>query len=733
MSTQDYTAPFTASNRPAPQIRQRAQDDGQDHDRIKLVRERWHHQDISLLERDKQVEQQCRMLMGDQWSVWSPLAGMFVNIAEAMGLPEILWRELPRINLLADWYDYTIARLTENPPVLGAIPRDPDRLSAMLADASDIILPKLWDDMDMSRVVFEMVGWMATAGWTFVKTYADFSKTEPVDPQTGLADQDEAPSIMRLLNPGPQGVVNQPEQPDGALNVRVLGPLDARGEWGNSIPWQKKRWHIHRSIMLPRDVSERFGVEVKPDTTIQGASATQYYRLRLERGPGHYGATDLSGYGWGNSGVGPPEELVTVDEMWERPSRDFPQGRLLIVTGQQVLHDGPRPYPRLADYDYTSPITYVEWQRTPGRPYGTSPMERGVPIQRQVNLGARQILLHRAKMTNPVLLLDASQGLTEEDAESFGRPGSNVVYEGNPSNPRPPASFLQPAPLSGDTWKTQEWLEQMFYRVMDLEGAGGVPQTSDASGEQVKELRFNSDRPISVPVRHLATGLEEIGCLWYIILPLVWPEGKLVAYLGDDNAARSAVMGPELFDGKVRVQINAESMMPRSRQEREAAARANYQMMLYGQPGTPEAIAKFFKQARFPDTEDTDLPGGVDVVTMKHLINAITQGTPAKAVPMIEQWNYPAMLATLREHMAAPEFLSYQPPVQTELQQLWLRMQDGQNIQMMIQAQRQARAQGMAMQIAAPVAMAHAALSKGVTEQATPTPPPEPQQSSSSS
>lgn len=740
---------------PPPAIKdpsfQPGQDDGLDRARITLVREqRWGAQDIYCLERDRQVELHARMLMGDQWSVWSPLAGTFINVSDALGLPELLWRELPRVNKLADWYDLTIARLTENAPTLGATPRDADRTSALLANASDVLLPKLWDDLKMTDRQFELVGWMAVAGWAFIKSYPDYATGDymqgpamfpsPLDGNTmvpveqayygqdGQPQGQVVPQMDGSHQYDPSGA--QPGR-EGKLCAHVLTPLDCRGEWGNSA-WQSKSWHIHRSLLTVEQFQQRYpGVEAKPDATAYGGNATQYYRVRLERGPGHYGQTDFSGYGWGGDGFGPPVELITVDEMWERPSSMFQEGRLLIVTPNLVLHDGPRPFPKLDDYDLTSPISYCEWQRLPGRPFGTSPMERGVPIQRQINSGARQILLHRAKCTNPPLVVNTAFGLTEEDAEQRNQPGAVIPVELPPNVPvEAVAGYLQPGVLGPDAWKAQQWLEEQFNLIMDLEGSAGAPQTDQASGEQVRELRFNSDRPISVPVRHLAACLEEQADIWYCILPTIWSTEKTVAYTGSDNAARTLSLMPEMWDGKVKVAINAESMMPRSRQEREAQALRDYELGLYGPPGTPDSIQRYFKQSQYPNLDDEDLPGGVDTATCKELVNQIRQGIPAMSIPMLEQWNLAVMQAVLREYMAAQEFLSYPPPIQQQMQILWQRFQQAEQVQAWNVAMRQTRVQAGIAQIQAPLAQAAATMHGQMAQAAT---PPEPAQSSSAS
>jgi len=295
------------------------------------------------------------------------------------------------------------------------------------------------------------------------------------------------------------------------------------------------------------------------------------------------------------------------------------------------------------------------------------------------------------------------------------------------------AGYLVPGQLGPDAWKAQQWLEQQFIQLMDLEGSGGQPQTENASGEQVKELRFNSDRPISVPIRHMAAALEEQGNIWLAMLPTIWPMEKTIAYTGEDNAARTLSLIPEMWDGCVKVQVNAEAMMPRSRQEREAQARTDYQMGLFGQPGTPDAANRYFKFAQYPDLDDADLPGGVDTATMKELVNRVRQGTPAGQIPMLEQFNYPVMRAVLREYMAAQEFLAYPPPVQGQLQMLWQMLEEAEQRQALIQTMRQAKVQAGMMQIQAPLAMAGAQLQgQAAGAAAPPEPPPSASPSSSS-
>ena len=110
-----------------------------DSKRISYVRNLWHSQDHLLLARDRQVEENIRMLASEQWSVWSEGLGRFVDIAELMEDVDERWRQRPVINRLLIWFMLTHARLTENPPILSFLPSTGDRSDAQLAEVLDTV------------------------------------------------------------------------------------------------------------------------------------------------------------------------------------------------------------------------------------------------------------------------------------------------------------------------------------------------------------------------------------------------------------------------------------------------------------------------------------------------------------------------------------------------------------------------------------------------------------------
>lgn len=595
------------------------------------------------------------MLVGRQWEVFSPSLGRFVDVSRFMSDAERAFRQRPVVNRLLYWFILTHARLTENPPVVAFQPATADRSDAQLAEVMDPIFKTLWQQIGMLEVIDRLMAWMIPCGQAFLQTRVDFTKG-PVA---------RVPKITR----GPDGVISLgfEETHEGELTVDVLSPLETRGEW-NALPWHEKYWHIRRSFLTPATVKERWGVVVEPDTYGQNVGLMSDYLSRILFGGGHYGAVNGRD---GENGVphsfgGRREDgYVCVDEMWEKPceytpsQNGSPGGRLLIVTHNKVLHDSERPFALRA----ASPIRSFAFVNVPGRPSGTSPQEMMNPIQRAYNRGFAQILEHRALMTNPIIELDANSGL---DATAFiSRPGAVI-----PVNKRPGVDafrFVVPPQISNDVWRTQELLGDTIDVMGNVHGGQGKAPTSDASGQLVKELRFNSDRFIGPTAKRTVVELARLVGDWIVMLPSIWTAEKILTFAGEDNIVRTITVLPEMFDGSVNVVPDIESMLPEGRGERQARVQQLYQLGAFGMPGSPDAVRKFLELSRFPHLGRTIRPGGVHRVTAEHLLGKLLQGEPENTMPFADWYDYSVHLAVFEEYMASPDFLKLQPQVQAQL------------------------------------------------------------------
>lgn len=708
-------------------------EDASDMARVEFVRDLWASQDLFLLDRDRTIERNLRMLAGQQWSVWNDFLGRFVDLTEYFTDDERRWRFLPVINRMLHWYMLLHARMTENPPIISFEPATADRNDAELAEVMDAVHRYIWREANVSTVLQDVMAWLIPSGTTYAKSRIDPTLGDPI-PMRG-------PATLSLLGPdgepvwGAEGPIERDVDDvpfdldgnplavlvsadefeetgrpgmlyEGGIVVDVVSALECRGQWGPS-PWWKKSWHIHKSLLTPEEVWEAWQVDVEP--SVMGAEAEEGGIMRrVLRGLGFYGSAQ--GQGNGPLGAEPKldEELVEVYELWQRPS-SFPGmertqeeagGRLCIVAGDRVVRDGQRP----AAFRYTSPIREFAFVKLPGRPSGTTPAEMMTGPQASYNRLTAQILQHATLAANPIKVVDTSSGIRE--GQLTNRPGQ-IAYANLNGAAADPVRFIKPANLGTDVWRSRELLRQDLNELGNIEGSEGRPPTADASGELVRELRANSDRFVGPTLRNAVEVMGRMAEDWKVLVPIIWDEPKIIRVVGEDRMATTVTVYPHLFEqGAIHVYPELTSMLPEGRMEREQRVWAMYEAGLYGPPGSPEAISLFFDQIRHPHIGRSSRPGGIDREMARQNVGKLARGVPPTQVPIFEWYDHQIHLDELHRWMKSPEYLRLSPDRMDAfvmyrlklLQALMLAVQKGAGLQAMVQG---AQVAGMAAAAAA--------------------------------
>ncbi|MFP3947990.1 MAG: hypothetical protein ACLFWG_04615 [Longimicrobiales bacterium] len=663
-----------------------------DDDRVRFNERLWRQYDTLLSERDRQIELHLRMLMGQQWTVWSDTFGRWVDVTRWMDDEERRWRFLPVINRLLHWFMLLHARMTENPPVITFQPSSSDRIDAELAEVMDAIWKYLWDNTGMLERVDRLMGWLIPAGTAYLKSRIDPMKGEPEEfignamltlmgengePQlqrgTGRPIQAQAQGVPFDSRGEPQAELKHDEtgnlvwevtgrphvQYEGGIAVDVLSPLEVRGTWGPQA-WHEKPMHIQRTLLTPEQVFETFGVEVQPSITGPDAENASSFR-RILHGSGFWGSASGSRVQAVEGEASDWEQgYVEVFESWHQPSRfpgtertaQEPGGRLLITAGDKVVRDGQR----YAPFPYMSPYREFQFVGVPGRPGGTSPEEMLVGPQRTYNRLVSQILQHTTLVGNPIRVIDNRSGIDADQVSN--RPNLTLEADLSKLEGNAPIMYIDPPQMTGDVWRTSELLVREFNEIGNVSGAEGTPPHDDASGELVKELRFNSDRFIGPTMRRAVVEMARLGEDWQVMLPLIWDQEKVISVAGEDMAATTVTVYPQLFKaGKVNVRPDVESMLPEGRGERQGRMFKMWQSGAFGPPDSPAAIKKYLDLARFPHMGRAVRPGGIHRIMAEHNVGKILQGTPAMQVPVFEWYNHEVHLEVLEEYMASPEYL----------------------------------------------------------------------------
>jgi hypothetical protein len=680
-----------------PPIRENPTEPDPRHDgsRIEYVSFLWDSQDELVRIRDRQIEENLRMLSGQQWTVFKSSLGRFVDVTRWMTDEEKRWRQRPVFNRLLLWFMLTHARMTENPPVITFVP-GPDRLDAELAATFDIIWKAKWREIDMNEIWDRAASWLIPSGLVYLRSRLDLERGKLVprearselpmieadgapmmngDQQPMMTEEDFDTGLDEDFNPTRQMTPDGPMDIPGAqtfsdrkgdLAVDVMNPLMVRGEW-SPRPWHQKRWHMTRSFFTPLEIMERWKVDVTGEAAAVGTPDGTGALERILFGKGFFGAAEAF-FGSDFASAGMPEQMVEVFELTHAPvdnpnvpemkeTEESPGGRSLICTRQKVLFDDVRP----VRWQFTSSIRAFDFVRVPGRAAGGStPQEAMNGAQRSYNRGWAQIIEHRNLTTNPKGLIDATSGLEETDIDN--EPGTFHVVAQRPGVPA--FQWVAPPPLGEDVYRTQALLLNEINDLGALAGTEGDAPTQDASGELVKELRFNADRFIGPTMRRAVNEMARMGQDWLALMPLIFDREELFNYAGADNVARTAVIIPEMFvEGKINIVPDVESMLPEGRGERQARISTLYAQGLFGIPGSPEAVRRFFELSSFPHIDRAQKFGGIDRVTADQENGQILQGMDVREIPVFEWYDDSIHIFVHEEFMKSPEFLKQEDQV----------------------------------------------------------------------
>jgi len=396
-------------------------------------------------------------LDGRQWLVYdgSVATGGLWKRLEISRANEFIPR--PTTNYLFDVFQTLKSYLIKSKPKSSVYPNTELYQDKMAAKIGDLCLEANWSRLKEQANYEYAASCLVVYGTVFKKDYWDTTELvmskvprmvqQPqVDPATG-----QVTGVQETQAVDPEtGDPLFDEMPLGDVNTDVVEPFRiAVDPMANDI--HKIRWIMEYSIQPLAWIKEVYGKdpvenpgytgrvdEVKEETTLAG-SLKRFYQMKQSSG--------VKQRVEGAVALGSTEEHISnsavVKEYYERPSRTYPNGRLVVVANGVCLYAGDSPYigPELGDWH---PYSECRWEIVPGRFWGKSPLDNASEIQKQINAIDSVIILNRKTMAIPQKLIPMSSGITH--GGWTGRPGQEIFYRDAGGNPPQviPASGVDP-------------------------------------------------------------------------------------------------------------------------------------------------------------------------------------------------------------------------------------------------------------------------------------------------
>lgn len=322
---------------------------------------------------------------------------------------DFFWQEREVFNHVAPVIESRLARFSRVSPLFSVRPKTDDDKDVNGAAIAEKLLASAFEKYDLDETVKKVTVWSETCGTGFYKIVWDNRGGNVV----GEADGE---TVF-----------------EGDVKIIPVSPFEIFPDSLFSEELDDCFSIIHARALPVREIKEKYGVAVagenldvfglfKSDSAKSGAKTTI-------------------------------ENAAIVIEKYEKPSAEFPSGRLITVAGDELLYYGELPYKNGKNGARTFPFVKQVCLKAAGRFFGASITERLIPVQRAFNAvkNRKHEFLNRLSM-GVMKVEDGS--LDVDDLESEGLPpGKVLVYRQGSSAPEMMGGLSMPSDFNEEEEK----------------------------------------------------------------------------------------------------------------------------------------------------------------------------------------------------------------------------------------------------------------------------------------
>ncbi|HOP54775.1 MAG TPA: hypothetical protein PKX45_09115, partial [Bacillota bacterium] len=281
---------------------------------------------------------------------------------------------------------------------------------------------------------------------------------------------------------------------------------------------------IHAKAYHVDEIEENWGVKVSPESV----QAVQLQRAMVGLGGLGYGG--FGGYRFARMQL---KDHALVKEYWERPSKNYPRGRLIIVAGNKLLYRGDLPYPVGEDNTPALPFGKLDCIKRPGCFWGRSIVERLIPIQRRYNALRNRKAEYLNRVAIGQWLVEAGSVDINLFESQAGAPGA--IHEYNKTNAKP--EMVQTPPLPS-TFETEE--ATILQEFSMISGVSEISRQSQAppgvkSGVALSIALEQDDTRLSSTAENVSNFLIQNGRMWLRLYRAYAKGPRTLKVIGKNN------------------------------------------------------------------------------------------------------------------------------------------------------------------------------------------------------
>lgn len=480
-------------------------------------------------------------------------------------------------NQIAPIIETRLSKLSRVQPGMTVRPLTADTSDVTTAKVSTQLLKSTFVELDMTHKQMMANAWAEITGAVFFKSVWDT----------------RAGRIM--------GYVDGKPVYEGDVNISVVPAYEIFPASCYIDSMDEQDSIIHARVYTTREILDRWGILVE---------GREMNVLSMES----------SGMLPGGNGYNPSMQQLhdhqindaeLVLEYYEKPSRDFLNGRHVIVIGDYVVHCGDLPFRTGNYYRRGYPFARQLCLAAPGLFFGSTIIERLIPLQRDYNAVKNRINEHIVRMAvgNPVV----EQGsLVNDELLDVGfLPGQVVEYRAGTQ----PPGWMQVQEIPQSLFSK---LTEMRSEFIDISGVSEMSRSSQSpgyisSGTALEILKEQDDTRLTLTAENIRMAIQTVGQQWLRLFKQFVVAPRITRISGEDAGDITTViwMASEITSDDVVVDTDNE--MTNTPAQRKQLALELIQTGMFNDPDTQQMtretrakLMEVFKLGNWEHTIDMD-------------------------------------------------------------------------------------------------------------------------------
>ena len=369
---------------------------------------------------------------------------------------QYFWQEREVFNHIAPLIDIRLSKLSKITPRIQVVPSTNEEEDIYTAKVGKKVLDSVYGKMNLTAKINQATKWSEICGTSFYKISWNSNLGQVI------ALEDDGKKIKT-----------------GDVDISVCSPFEIYPDSATHENLDDCQSLIHARAYTVTEIKQMYGVDV------EGKDINVYSLDGI--------TSSLGGLGYSGLATGLIETVrkdsAIVLEKYVRPNENYPDGRLIIVAGDQLVYDGELPYVNGIDGKREFPFVRQICNEEIGSFWGVSMINRLIPIQRAYNAVKNRKHEYINRLTLGVLAVeDGSVDIDNLEEEGLA-PGKILVYRQGATAPQ----FLGGEQVHSDFEKEEEKLLKEFSTISGTSEIGSMDNVSASMSGVALELLIDEN------------------------------------------------------------------------------------------------------------------------------------------------------------------------------------------------------------------------------------------------